>query len=129
LTFVVPILLLISTGMLSFGLAMHNSLVLTNGVNIGAQTLAISRGQTTDPCATAYSAISNAAPSLMGSLTYTFVINGTSYANKTTCAAGASNMVQGATAQITASYPCTFAIFGMSLPACSIQTETAELIQ
>src|SRR5262245_50988575 len=52
-TLAMPILLLLMTGMTSFGFAMHNNIILTNAVNAGAQQLAFSRGQTTDPCATA----------------------------------------------------------------------------
>ena len=44
-TLIVPILLVLMTGLLSFGIALHNFLVLTYGVNAGAQLLAISRGQ------------------------------------------------------------------------------------
>lgn len=110
-TLVIPILLLVMTGLLSFGLALHNYLVLTNAVNTGAQLLAISRGQTTDPCATAYAAIQGAAPSLASGLTLTFVIDGSTYSSTKTCTAGAAEMVQGAFAQVTASYPCSFGIF------------------
>jgi Flp pilus assembly protein TadG len=124
-----PLLLVTVTGMLSFGLAMHNYLVLTNGVSVGAQTLAMSRGQTTDPCATAVAAVEASAPSLTpGSLSFTIVINGTSYTS-TSCTSGATNMVQGTTAQITASYPCTFAIYGMSGGTCGLQTQSSEMIQ
>lgn len=126
---VIPILLIIVTGMVSLGITLHNFLMLTNAGNIGAQLLSASRGQTTDPCATASGAILNAAPTLTAAnLTYTFVINGSSYTS-TSCTAGAANMAQGATAQVTITYPCTLAIYGMSIPACTLQTTTAEAIQ
>lgn len=126
-TLAIPLLLLVMTGALSFGIALHTFLVLTNGVNTGAQLLAVSRGQTTDPCATAYSAIKTSAPSLASGLTLSFVIDGTGYSG-TTCTAGASNMVQGAAAQITASYPCTLAIVDMA-HTCSLKTQVTEYIQ
>ncbi len=126
---VMPILFLTVTGMLSFGLAMHDDLVLTNGVNIGAQALAMSRGQTADPCATAVSAIESASPSLVSAnLSYTIVINGNSFTSSS-CTSGASDMVQGTTASVTVTYPCTLAIYSMNIPACTLRTETAELIQ
>ena len=128
-TLVIPILLLVMTGLLSFGLALHNYLVLTNAVNTGAQLLAISRGQTTDPCATAYAAIQGAAPSLSSGLSLTFVIDGTTYAAATSCTAGAADMVQGAFVQVTGSYPCSFGIFEMSNHACKIATQVTEFIQ
>ena len=52
-----PLLLLILTGIMTFGIALNNYLTLTNAVEIGGQQLAVSRGQTTDPCNTAAQAI------------------------------------------------------------------------
>lgn len=128
-TLVMPILLLIMTGMLSFGFALHNYMVLTNGVNAGAQLLAISRGQTSDPCATASAAVQSTVLGLTtANLSYTFVINGTTYTT-TSCTAGAANMVQGAPAEVAATYPCTLAIFGMHIPSCNLQAQFVELIQ
>jgi Flp pilus assembly protein TadG len=128
-TLVMPVMLITMTGMLSFGMAMHDYLVLTNAVNTGAQALSMSRGQTTDPCATAAAAIESAAPSLVtANLTFKFVIDGNSYTT-TSCSAGAADMVQGTTAQVSATYPCTLAIYGMNVPACTLGTKTAELIQ
>jgi Flp pilus assembly protein TadG len=128
-TIAMPILLLLTTGMVSFAFALHNFLVLTNAVNTGAQLLSISRGQTTDPCATAYTAISSAAPSLTSGLSLTFVINGTSYPTTTSCTAGAANMVQGASAQITATYPCVLSVVGMTATSCQLSTQLTEFIQ
>jgi Flp pilus assembly protein TadG len=128
-TLVIPVLLLAMTGLFSFGFALHNDLVLTNAVNTGAQLLAVSRGQTTDPCATAYTSITGAAPSLKTGLSLSFVINGSTYTATNTCTAGAANMVQAATAQITATYPCNLAIFGMSFPSCGLRAQITEFIQ
>jgi len=128
-TFVMPILLIITTGLVSFGLALHNYVVLTNAVNTGAQLLSISRGQTTDPCATAYAAISGAAPGLTSGLSLTFVINGTTYAATTSCTAGAANMAQGASAEISATYPCVLSVVGMGPSSCQLQTQITEFIQ
>jgi Flp pilus assembly protein TadG len=128
-TLIMPILFLAMTGMLSFGMTMHDYLTLTNGVNSGAQILAMSRGQTTDPCATAVAAIENAAPSLVSAkLTFSYTINGTRYSG-TSCTSGAANMVQGATAQVWAGYPCVLAVYGWNAPACGLKSTTAELIQ
>jgi Flp pilus assembly protein TadG len=128
-TLVMPLLLLTMTGIFAFGFALHNDLMLTNAVNTGAQLLAISRGQTTDPCATAYTAISAAAPSLKTGLSLTFVINGSTYTATYTCTAGAANMVQGASAQVTATYPCTIVVFSMSFPSCGLKAQITEFIQ
>lgn len=123
----VPLLLLVMTGALSFGIALQKSLLLTNGVNVGGQLLAMSRGQTTDPCATAYTAINNASPGLSSGLSLSFVINGTTFSNTTTCTT--ADLEQGAAAQVTANYPCTLAIFEVPIHACSIQSQVTEYIQ
>jgi Flp pilus assembly protein TadG len=128
-TLVMPMMFVLVTGMLSFGIAMHDFLVLTNSVNAGAQVLGMSRGQTTDPCSAAYGAIHGAAPSLTpANLTLTFVINGTTYSG-TSCTSGAAGMAQGTTAQVTASYPCRLGIYGLAVPSCNLQAQTSELIQ
>lgn len=129
-SFAMPILLITVTGMLSFGIAMHNFLTLTNGVNTGAQTLAISRGQTSDPCASVLTAIENAAPGLTGAnISLTVVINGNSFPGTTSCTAGAADMTQGTLAQVTATYPCVLAIYGMGVPSCTLSSQASELIQ
>lgn len=126
---VLPLLMLLLTGQLAFGIAMHNYLVLTNAVNIGSQLLALSRGQTADPCATASTALNNAAYGLTtANISLSFVINGATYAAKS-CTAGAANMVQGAAAQVTATYPCTLAVFSMTFPSCSLGAQTTQVIQ
>ena len=113
-SFAMPILQITVTGMLSFGLALHNFHTLTNGVNTGAQTLSMSRGQTTVPCASALNAIEIAAPGLTAaSISLTVVINGTSFASTTSCTAGAADMTQGTLAQVTATYPCVLASYGI----------------
>jgi len=126
---IMPVLFLAMTGMLSFGMTMHDYLALTNGVNYGAQVVSMSRGQTADPCATAVAAVESAAPSLASAnLTFTYSINGTTYSG-TSCTAGAANMLQGVTAKVTVSYPCVLAVYGLSAPACGLKATTAELIQ
>jgi Flp pilus assembly protein TadG len=128
-TLVMPVMLLTMTGLFSFGFALHNDLVLTNAVNTGAQLLAVSRGQTTDPCATAFTSITGAAPSLTTGLSLSFVINGATYSATNSCTAGAANMVQGGSAQVTATYPCKLVVFGMSFPTCALKTQITEFIQ
>jgi Flp pilus assembly protein TadG len=134
--FVLPVLLLVVTGITAFGLALNNYQVLTNAVNTGAQALAVSRGQTADPCKTATTAINAAALDLTtASISLKFVIvspagmtSYTSPAGTTSCAGEQTVVVQGASAQITATYPCTLSIYGMS-SACSLQTQVTEVIQ
>jgi Flp pilus assembly protein TadG len=132
-----PILLLVVTGITAFGLTINNYLQLTDGVAIGSRLLAISRGQTLDPCAYTATAVYAAAPYLtQKNLTFKYVLNGTSYsgtscssASATTGAAG--NLVQGGSAQITVTYPCTLLVYGANLASggCTLTARTTELIQ
>ena len=131
-----PLLLLIVTGILTFGLALNNYVMLTNATDTGARALAISSGQTTDPCATAVTAIYAAAPILKpSSFTFNFVLNGAHYSG-TTCSSAsyttgaAANLTHQTPAQVTVTYPCSLAVFGINYaPACSLQAQTTELVQ
>jgi len=124
-----PILLLILTGIFAFGVAINNYLTLTNAVNVGGQVLAISRGSA-DPCATATAAVYGAAPVLdQAGFSFTIVLNGNSYAGAS-CTTGAGNLAQGTTAQITATYPCNLAVYGVSYaPGCTLRAQISELVQ
>ena len=131
-----PVLLLVVTGILSFGLAINNYITLTDATNVGARQLAISRGQTTDPCALTASAVYAAAPVLKQSnFTFSFVFNGTAYSGAScsslsTTTGAAGNLVQGGTALVTVSYPCTLKAYGANFaPTCNLQAQTAELVQ
>jgi len=131
-----PILLLIITGIFAFGIALNNYLELTDAVGISARTLAISRGQTTDPCATVVSAFYKAAPTLKtASLTFSFVLNGTSYSgtscsSSSTTTGAAGNLVQGGSAQVVATYPCNLMVYGSNYaPSCTLKAQTTEVVQ
>jgi Flp pilus assembly protein TadG len=139
---VLPFLLLVVTGITTFGLALSNYLTLTDAVSIGGRLLGVSRGQYTDPCLTAATAVQGAAPNFIpASLSFTFVLNGTSYgpyagdktpmcssASTTTGAAG--NLVQGKDARISVTYPCKLAVFGIDYaPSCMLTSQVTELVQ
>jgi Flp pilus assembly protein TadG len=133
---VLPVFLLVTTGILAFGIAFNNYIQLTEATSVAAQALAISRAQTTDPCATAASAVYTAAPQFtQGNLSFSFVLNGTSYSgtscsssSNTTGAAG--NLVQGGNATVMVSYPCALQVFGANYaPSCSLQAKMTEFVQ
>jgi hypothetical protein len=113
-----------------------NYLVLTNAVKVGDQQLSISRGISAHPCKMAATAIANSAFYLIAkNIALTFVVNGVSCsgtaATASCSATGPGNMVQGASAGIQASYPCTLTLAGMSLVGGSscLETQTKEVIQ
>lgn len=137
---VLPMFLVLSTGIFTFGFALNNYLELTNAVTIGAQDVAVSRNVSTipDPCAAGSSAIAGAAPYLTpANVSYTFTFTpaaggvGTSYTGTGTsasCTAQASTMQQGGTVQVTATYPCTLVIYGNNF-GCALKAQVAEIIQ
>lgn len=131
---VLPVLFLILTGIYTVGIAITSYLMLTDGVNVGARLLAISRGQTTDPCAITVAAVESAAPNLAtASLSFTFVLNGTAYSG-TTCSSAstttgaAGNLVQGQPAKVTVTYPCNLTVMAVNY-GCSLSAQTTEIVQ
>jgi len=127
---VLPILLLLVMGIVTFGLAVSNYLSLTDAVNTAARQIAISRGQTADPCNLAVTTVYAAAPTLTQSkFTFSFVLNGAAFSG-TSCAAGAADLIQGANAKVTATYPCNLTFFGTDYaPNCVLTAQTTELVQ
>jgi Flp pilus assembly protein TadG len=132
-----PILLAIVSGIATFGWYFNNYISLTEATSVGARQLSLNAGVFTDPCAQTISAIEAATPGLNAShLTFSFVLNGTSYPSTTSCTAGASNLVSGSTATVTATYACTALIFYSSsqygtnlFPSCSMTSTISELVQ
>ncbi len=132
-----PVLLMVALGITSFGVAMNNYLLLNESSSVAARQLAISRGQTLDPCAFTSSAVYAAAPTLTKSnLTFTYTLNGTKYTG-TTCSSAsmttgaAGNLVQGSTATVQVSYPCTLMIYNTNYApnGCKLSAQTTELVQ
>jgi Flp pilus assembly protein TadG len=131
-----PPLCLLLTGIFAFGITIGNYVTLTNAASVGAMSIAISRSQTLDPCATASSAVITSAPNLKSAnLTFSLVLNGTTYSG-TSCSAtsyttgSSGNLIQGKTAQLTVTYPCSLAVYRQNnFPNCVLTAKTAELIQ
>jgi Flp pilus assembly protein TadG len=125
-----PPLMLLMTGIFAFGIATANYGTLTNATSIAAMQLAVSRGQISDPCATGSAAVYAAAPYLkQANLSFTFVLNGTTYTG-TTCTAGAANLVQGQGAQVTVTYPCSLVAYKFTtFTNCLLTAKTSELVQ
>jgi Flp pilus assembly protein TadG len=124
----VPMLLLLVTAIVSFGIVLNSYLDLTNATNASAQALSISRGQTSDPCATTVSAFESAAPTLnTSSLGFTIALNGVNVGG-TSCPT--ATLVEGQPAQVTVTYPCNFSfIYNFAPPSCTLKALTTEAIQ
>lgn len=128
-------MLCLLTGIFGLGFALCFYLQLNNAVDIGARTVAVIRatnsdGTTPDPCAAAYTAITNAAPTLdKTKIKLSFNLNGTPYNNVTSCTGGAANIIAGKTAQVSATYPYTVVIYGWQPMGLSMSAQTTELLQ
>lgn len=139
---VLPMVLLLATGIFSFGFALNNYLELTNAVNLAAQQVGISRSQTTDPCALAAQTIDNAAPMLNAanlSLTTTIFTGdpsapvsnafpGVSCSSASTTTGAAGDLTQGNPVEVSASYPCVLAGYGFNFP-CHLEARVTEIVQ
>jgi Flp pilus assembly protein TadG len=134
---IAPMLLLLATGIMVFGLAMNNYLQLTNAVSVGARTVAINAGVTLDPCATAANAITAAAPGLNpANFTFSYTFSGTAYSSNSCSSSdfksgAAKALASGSTATVTATYPFNLSVFGgvFSKPNSLLQATSSELVQ
>jgi Flp pilus assembly protein TadG len=134
---ILPALLLITTGVMIFGVAMNNYLQLTNAVSVGARAVSTYAGQTLDPCAVASNAVISAAPGLNTSLlTFSYTFNGVPQSG-TNCASGtlttgaANDLASGTTVTVTAKYPFNLSVYGQvfSMNNAVLQATSAELVQ
>ena len=132
---VLPILMMVVTGIFTFGIALNNYIQLTNAVGIAARQISMDAGNTTDPCATVATAVYGAAPYLNQShLALTLTVNG-SVNSGTSCPStattgAAANLVSGNSVTLNVQYPCSIAIMGINYaPGCTLQAQTSELVQ
>jgi Flp pilus assembly protein TadG len=144
---VMPLMLMMLTGIFSFSVVLYQKLQLAEAVSNAGRVMALERGDT-DPCATTASSIYAAAPALAQSnLTLTFILGGTNSSGTITggttyggtkgsapsCLAagngGTAALQSGWPAQIQATYPCAFTIYNSSLGSCSVSTQVTEVIQ
>jgi len=126
---VLPMMMVIITGIFYLGIALAMYLQLTNATEVAAHQLSLSRAQTTDPCSSAATTFYAAAPNLShGNLTFSYVLDGQSYSG-TTCTAGAAYLVQGTSAQMTVSYPVQLGIYGLGWSSITLRSQTTELTQ
>ena len=126
-----PVLFLIMTGIFSFSIALYQKLELAQAVSTGSRFLATDRGDT-DPCASTATKVYAAAPGLSSSsMTFSFVLTGSSGTATTystpTCSGAV--MSTGGSAQLKITYPCTLQVYGVNFSGCSLSTAVTEVIQ
>jgi len=122
-----PIFLGLLTAVLSFGVAFSNQLTLTHAVGSGAQRLQQIRTSTSDPCADTLTAITSAAPTLKPSnISLTLNLNGTTVSG-TSCSGYQSYIVLQQPVTVTASYPCSLSVYGVSMgSSCRLGAQVTE---
>lgn len=144
---VLPIMLVMVTGIFTFSVALYQKLQLSEAVSNGGRFLAADAGDT-DPCAATAAAIYAAAPGLSKSnLTVTFVIGGTNSGGTVTggttytaakgstpsCTAvgknGATPMQSGWPAQVLVTYPSSLSMYGTSMTSFNISSHITEVVQ
>jgi Flp pilus assembly protein TadG len=141
---ILPIVMIIVMGILVFGIFTMQIMSLTQGVSNAGRVLAVSSGQTTDPCSLAATSVQNAAPllsksSLTYSITLTPTVGGISHnysqascPSTSTTTGAAGYLVSGGTVSVTASYSnCSLKFYGKNfLPnGCSISNTITEAVQ
>jgi Flp pilus assembly protein TadG len=147
---VLPIIMVLLTGIFSVSIALYQKLQLSEATGAGGRTMALERGQN-DPCTDAANAIFGAAPGLArsslnlsitlgpqsgGTITSGTAQSYSSGSNGTapTCTAaglngGSTALQPGWAAKITATYPCSLTVYGMNLGSCQIASNVTEVIQ
>jgi Flp pilus assembly protein TadG len=132
---VTPVLMAVVTGICSFAIGFNNQLTLTSAVGAGAQYLQLIRATTSDPCADTLTAIEAAAPSLQASgiklsLAITSVTGtGTTSTTETgsSCPNGAALLTTQEPVTVSATYPCTLAIYGTTFTnKCQLSAKVSE---
>jgi Flp pilus assembly protein TadG len=130
-----PVLLLLVTGIIQFGLLYNRYITLTDAVRSGAQTLAIGRGLS-DPCDPAVSQTVNSASAIgltSGEVTPTFSTSSDSCGTGTYTynSSGNSNgtEVQGDQATVTATQPFTLNIFSLGLLSVNLTASASDSIE
>jgi Flp pilus assembly protein TadG len=140
---VLPMMMVLITGMYTFGIALSNYVMLTNAVGAGARAFAISPAVTintgsgtttiTDPCAYAIQMATQSTPTIpAGGVTYTISYTPLSTGKTTTYTTGTCKGIAtavGDTVQLQALYPYNFVFYGVQPGTLNLQARSAELVQ
>lgn len=136
---VLPLMLLIMTGIATFSMALYQKLLLTDAVASAGRVFAAEKGQT-DPCADTWTALTKSAPGLTSSsITLSIVYTpaggtATPYGKTCTALGGTTGMSSGDNGLISATYPCVMQVVniwktGSASTACTVAAGVAEDIQ
>lgn len=147
---VLPMIMILITGMASFGLLLNNYIMLAHATDVGARYIAVNNGNfangASNPCAMAASQIQNAAGTLAASsLSYSITFttpsgsaysaftssNGSSsFGTSSSCGtSGTGEMASGGTVTVSVQYPAALFIYGWTPGNLTLVNTTTELIQ
>jgi hypothetical protein len=137
--FLLPVLLMIVTGICAFGLTLSSDLSLTSAIGTGGQAFLETMHTTSpgDACATAYSAVIGAAPTLNpnGISLYFNFNDGAGWIQENSCATETSTLsaLMGSSTPaevgMRATYPCSLGIYGTKFASqCQVQAFINEKI-
>jgi Flp pilus assembly protein TadG len=131
---ILPMLIMFLTGIFSIGVAFEHQQSLIQAVGIAAAQLSQSRTTSVDPCAETWKAIKNAAPNLSTAappdgIGLTITMNGTNApANASSCTGSlaALTSVQPGSITVTATYPCSVKVAGLTVAPITCSATTTE---
>ncbi|HXR40248.1 MAG TPA: TadE/TadG family type IV pilus assembly protein [Terracidiphilus sp.] len=148
---VLPMLLVVVTGIMVFGIYETQIMSLTEGVDSAGRVVSVSAGQTLDPCALAATTVASGAPILNAAgISYSITLNpipgnltannhnytgtgaSTSCSGSSTTTGAPGNLVSGGTVTIQATYTaCSLKFYGNNLMpgGCSISQQITEVVQ
>ena len=131
-----PLILMIGLGLCIFGVGLNEDLTVTNGTQVAAQQLSVSRGQTSDPCKTVEQAFVNASPNLnSASVTFTLTLDGQTAvgpikgASNFTCTSDAQYMIENANETVTVSYPFTASFINWGTQSYTLSSTVEEVVE
>jgi Flp pilus assembly protein TadG len=110
---VLPVLLMIVTGITSFGIVFYRYVTLTDAVRVGARTLALQRGNSSPCTSAANQTVASAVDVGLTNSQLTFSYNGTPFYVSSTCSGSGATWNQGDSVTVQATIPYSLSIFGV----------------
>jgi Flp pilus assembly protein TadG len=131
---VLPVLMLLLTGITQFGITLYNYEMLTGGVRVASRIFAISNGSAT-PWSGTKSALANASPGLNATTlgnNMILQVNGATCSSDIACASAitTARAAGDATGTVKVTYPCSIQVMAINAaPGCVLSQATSELIE
>jgi Flp pilus assembly protein TadG len=126
-----PLLLLILTAILQFGLMLNKAITLNDAVRSGAETLALYSNEGSDPCDSAITSTVNSATNVGLSASQVTVTP----SSGDTCGTGSypnranASLTAGNTATVSATYPYSFTVFGLPLFNVNLNASASDSVE